>query len=98
MEKDKLSIFGTFRELQEVQKNFRDSLTLQIQRVNYYNLTLNQRINYKGWNELKARNYGTLTNLGQRELYFRMYELKVPFAFCMRYYRFFAEASRYTNN
>lgn len=84
-------IMSTFRELQDMQQAFRDSQGKPPVQVTLSSVSLNHRINYKGWNELKARQSGTLSGLGQHELYVRMHDLKVAFSFCLRNIRFFGE-------
>jgi hypothetical protein len=90
---ERLSIIGTYRELREIQKTFKESQTNHPLQIPYITLTLNQRINYKGWNELKGKHYGSQSKLGQRELYFRMHELQVSYSLCIRNIRYIGEST-----
>ena len=64
--------------------------------ASFFNLALNTRINYKGFQEMKGRQFGTLSGLGMMRIYQNAYDIQIPYQLFNRYYRHMAESKSFT--
>lgn len=88
------SIMETYKELQAVKKSFEPTQEKE-ENACFIHMSLNARINYKGYVELKGRQFGTLSGLGMREVYFRAWCNIINYRLFSRYYRYLADSNSF---